>query len=237
MSDEVDERITISLHPSALTTVDGYCEETLPALAIVESTFRSCYTALKAVHNFRELAARNAAWTEAAQIIQTDDLANKHRAKIAGAFDVTRQRLLDNIAMIERELSAPVTSRASLGIAAEVRAHAKGLTTENRVALVRHAINSGDEVTITAVLGGPSYLSGLSDELQAAFTRQYHERSSPAAVLRLRAMKGAVDLIERNAPLMHKAFEDAVGCPPNKARALREANTAAEKAAVFRDVA
>jgi hypothetical protein len=59
--------------------------------------------------------------------------------------------------------------------------------------------------------------------------REYHERHNPATTKRLKALQSARDLIERNAPLLHGELEKAVGAPPHKAKALREAKTAAEK--------
>lgn len=235
MSDEVDTRVSPSLHPLNVRQVDGYCDATAPVLSATESAFRSAYIAVKAVHDARALASQNEAWTEGSVVIQTDALARKHMDRVTRSFDAAHARLKDGVASIERDLSAPVASKASHGIAAEVRAHVKGLTTDKRLALVQHAITSGDDTTATAVLGGPSYLSGLTEEMQATLTRQYHEHNSPEATVRLRAMRGAISLIERNGPIVFKEFEKAVGCPPHKARALREADTAAQKAMVFRD--
>lgn len=101
---------------------------------------------------------------------------------------------------------------------------------------VRSLIDSGDD-SVTAVLGGPAFLSGIDGEAQAVFTRMYHERQNPAAVARLTTMQGAAALIESNAPLVFRELDRAVGAPAHKAKALREANTAAEKAMVMRDVA
>ena len=73
--------------------------------------------------------------------------------------------------------------------------------------------------------------------MQDIYTRMWNEKNSPGASLRLKAMRSAVDYIMKYAPLMHEQFAKAVGAHPHKARALRDANTAAEKAAVFQDMA
>jgi hypothetical protein len=234
---EIDVRVSPALHPLNVREVDGYCEETAPILAPTESAFRTAYDAVRACHDARAFGENNPAWTEGAVIIQTDALARKHMDRVTRGFDSARARLKDGIASIERELSAPVVSKATANIAAEVRSHMKGLPFDQRMSLLRQVIQNGDDISATAVLGGPAFLSGLNDEMQALLTRTYHERNSPGAVLRLRAMKGAVELIERNGPVVFAEFAKAVGCPPAKVKALREANTAAERAMVFQDPA
>lgn len=48
-------------------------------------------------------------------------------------------------------------------------------------------------------------------------------------------MQGAKEMIERNAPLVFKAMESAVGTQPHKVKALREAKNAAEQAFILKD--
>jgi hypothetical protein len=236
VSDEVDSRISPSLHPLNAREVEGYSEATAPAVASTEHAFRRAYQGLQAVHDARAIASKNEAWTEAQVVIETDKLARKYQDSITRAFDNAHEGLRRDIETVERELSSPVTSKASLGIAQEVRAHVKGLKPGERMGFVRNLIESGDD-SVTAVLGGPAFLSGIDGEAQAVFTRMYHEKQNPAAVARLTAMRGAAALIESNGPLVFRELEKAVGAPPHKAKALREANTAAEKAMVMRDVA
>ena len=81
------------------------------------------------------------------------------------------------------------------------------------------------------------FLSGLTPEFQKIYLRLYHEKNSPEKAKRLKVMQGAKTLIEERAGLVFKELEKAVGAPPHKAKALREAKTAAEKAFVLKDVA
>lgn len=238
MSDEVDSRVSPALHPLNVQQIEGYSNETAPFLAPTEAAFRQAYEACRDVHNARELAAQNPAWTEGNQIIMTDALARKYLDRVTKTFDITRGRLAEGVASLERDLSAPVASKASLQIAQEIRAHCKALPSgADRMTFVRDLIAAGDELSASAILGGPAFLSGLTVEQSALFTRMYHEKTSPAVAARLSAMKAAMALIERNAPIVFKEFEKAVGCPAHKAKALREADTAAQKAMVMRDLA
>lgn len=229
MSTEIDTRVTPALHPQNVKEIEGYGEDTAPILGPTEIAFSTAYEGIRAVHDAREAAKRNPTWNEAQQIIQTDDLAQKQFARIAANFDATRINLEKGIAHLEQELSAPVTSRAAAPIAAEIRAHVKGLGTTKLHQFIKEAIDDGDHDTVTAVLGAPSYLSGISPDMQKTYLRFWHERNSPDLARRLKAMVGAKELIERNAPLVFKELEKAVGAPPHKAKALREAKTKAEK--------
>lgn len=238
MSDEVDTRISPSLHPALVKKLDGYDEETAPVLAATEEAFRAAYEGIRDVHEARDFARANDAWTEASQIINTDSLARKQEERITRRFDRVRGDLLKGIAHIEGELSSPVSTKASLQIAAEIRNHCKGLGGGGaRMSFVRNLINEGDELSASAILGGPAFLSGLTNDQVALFTRIYHEKRQPALSKRLKAMQAGVEHIENNGGLVFDQMVKAVGCPPHRVKQLREANTAAEKAMVLRDVA
>jgi hypothetical protein len=79
------------------------------------------------------------------------------------------------------------------------------------------------------VLGAPAYLSGLTPEFKATYLRHYHTQNSPQMAKRLKVFQGAKALIEERAGLVHSQLEKAVGAPPHKARALREAKSAADR--------
>jgi hypothetical protein len=236
MSTEIDPRITPALHPLNVREVEGYDDETAQVLGPTETAFGAAYEALRAVYGAREKAERNSAWTEANRLIQVDNFARKHLERVTTAFDTTRANLERGIAALEADLSRPVTAKAAESISAEVRAHIKGLPSGQRMNVIQKAIEDGDSEVSTAVLGAPAMLSGLETGMQSVLLRAYHERTNPATAKRLRAMQGARDLIERNAPLVFGQFEKAVGAPPHKIRKLREANSEAEAALIVRDL-
>ncbi|MEZ0002919.1 hypothetical protein [Sinorhizobium fredii] len=232
---EIDHRVSASLHPDNVKQINGYDDETAPVLAPTMTAFSEAYEGIRAVHNAREKAKTNPTWNEAQQIIATDDFAQKQFARIAKVMDSTRVNLEKGIEHLEKELSQPLESKAAQGIASEIRAHVKGLSMDKRHALIRGAIEQGDHMTVSAVLGTVPYLSGLDAQFQAIYTRQWNEKASPATAKRLRAMVGARELIEQRAGLVFGELEKAVGAPPHKAKALREAKTAAEKAFILKD--
>lgn len=235
MSENIDVRVSASLHPENVKQIEGYDSETEAVLAPTMTAFSEAYEGIRAVHNAREKAKTNPTWNEAAQILATDDLAQKVFARVAKVMDSTRVNLEKGIAHLEGELSKPVESKAAGSIAAEVRAHIKGLSTSERMTVIQRAINEGDHIVASSVLGAPAMLSGIDAKMQEILTRLYHERHNLATAKRLKVMQGAKALIEERGGLVFKELEKAVGVPPHKAKALREAKTAAEKAFVLKD--
>ncbi len=236
MTDNVDHRISPSLHPENVKSIDGFDEQTAPYLAPTMTAFSTAYEGVRAVLAAKEAAAANPTWNEAQQIIHTDDFAQKHLARITKSFDVTRSNLDKAIVALEQQLTTPIESKAAASIAGEIRAFVRDMPTEKRHAFIQQALDAADHVTLGAVLGSPPYLSGLDANFQAVYVRHYHERNSPELAQRLKAMKGAKQMIEERAGLVFESMARAVGAPPHKAKALREAKTAAKQAFVLKDI-
>ena len=236
MTDNVDHRISPSLHPENVKSIDGFDEQTAPYLAPTMTAFSTAYEGVRAVLAAKEAAAANPTWNEAQQIIHTDDFAQKHLARITKSFDVTRSNLDKAIVALEQQLTTPIESKAAASIAGEIRAFVRDMPTEKRHAFIQQALDAADHVTLGAVLGSPPYLSGLDANFQAVYVRHYHERNSPELAQRLKAMKGAKQMIEERAGLVFESMARAVGAPPHKAAALRKAKTAAEQAFVLKDI-
>ncbi len=233
MTENVDPRITPSLHPDNIKAIDGYDDDTAPFLAPAMTAFSGAYEGIRATWVAREAAAKNPAWNEASQIIQTDEFAQKQFARIAKGFDSVRGSLDKSVGEIERQLSAPLESRAAQSVAGEIREYVKNLPSDKRQVFLKEHIDAGDVVTASSVLGAPSYLSGLDAKLQQTLTRMWHERQAPALAKRLKAMHAAKEMIEKRAGLVFVELEKVVGVPPHKAKALRDAKTNAEKAFVL----
>lgn len=232
---DVSIKVTPALHPDNVTKVEGYDSETEGVLAPTMNAFSTAYEGIRSVHDARAVADRNPGWTEEQKLVQVDNFARKHLDKITRTFDSVRTNLEKGIAHLEGELSQPVESKAAGSIAAEVRAHFKALPTGERMKLIQQAIDDGDHIVATAVLGAPAMLSGIDANMQKTLTRFYHERHNPATAKRLKVMTAAKVLIEERAGLVFKEMERAVGGTSSKANKVREAQTAAEKALTFKD--
>ena len=192
--------------------------------------FKLAYEGVGKVHAARDAVKNDPTMTEAAQIVRTADHAEKIYRIAAARFDTVTANLTSGIAKMEGELSRPLEARAAHTIAVEIRNHVRAMDTGKLHAFIRHAIVQGDEVTVSSVLGAPPYLSGLTAEFQQTYVRMWHEQANPLAAKRIRAMQGALDLLGTNAPLITKELERAIGTPPHKVKAYRDARAKADKA-------
>lgn len=234
MDTEIDTRVSISLHPSNVEALDAYDEDTAPVLAPVAAVFDLTYQGIASVHAAREKVAANPAWTEARQVIKTQDMADAVFAKVAKAMDSQRTLLAKGIDHLEKELTQPVEARASHPQAEEIRRHVKALPSAERMPFIKRAIDKGQHDVARALIGAPGFLSGIEDETRAVLTRMYHEKASPALAKRLRAMEQAKELIETRSGLVHAQLEAAVGMAPHKVERLRKANSEAEAALILK---
>ncbi|WP_293875808.1 hypothetical protein [Sphingomonas sp. UBA978] len=212
MSDQIDTRISPTLHPGIAGEIADYDDDTRPLLGATETVVHEAYQALQSIHDAKAGAAKNPTLNEYAQLVAFDTHATKVMNKVYGSWSRTVDTLNANITKLEGELNAPVEQRATQSMASEIRAHFKGLKTDGeRMGALRKAIENGDAVTVTAVLGGRPYLSGLEPDLHAEFLHDWHNAQRPVEAKKLRAMKAAADLLNNRYKLLTKAVTEAVG--------------------------
>ncbi|EPG5770633.1 hypothetical protein [Pseudomonas aeruginosa] len=236
MPTPVDIRITPSLHADTLKEVDGYDEElTAPILAPALEALDDAYITLTKLHDARDAAKKNQAWTEGQQVLAVSDAAWKQQQRIAKKFDNVRTTLDKQIAHFEQELSQPLESRAAVTIAGEVRKYVKDMPTEKRHEFLTKAIEEGDHITASAVLGAPPYLSGLDATFQKTYVRMWWERTTPELAQKLKAVRGAKAVIEQRGGLIFKEVEKAMGSSWAKVNELRQGNDKALAALKFGD--
>ncbi|WP_323042035.1 hypothetical protein [Gemmobacter sp.] len=239
---DVDTRVSPSLHPQVVASMNDYDDDTKGVLGQVVTAFDTAYQGIRKVHDARAAAAQDPTMTEQAQLVRTQDMADRMFKQAAGALDKAHANLKANIALMETQLSAPVSTEAAGTYGKEIRAHVRGLadrqgasTLDKRpgqtaLGFVRQAIEGGDHMTAAAVLGAPAYLSGITPDMQRTLTRMYREKHSPVEAKRLRAMQAALDMIHQRGPMLFTELEKAVGAPPHKVQALRAAKAKADKA-------
>lgn len=208
---KIDTRISPALHPTNVTAIEGYGQDVASVLEPTERAFELAYREIGRVLKAREAARADPTLNEAAQVLKTDDLASTVLPKLTREFDSVRVNLERGIVHIEKELSAPIEAKAVASMAEEIRRHVKALPSNERLSFVRSAIERGDERTVSSVLGGPSYLSGLEREMAETLLRDWHVKAQPALAKRLSVMRAAKELIETNAPRVFPTLEKAVG--------------------------
>jgi hypothetical protein len=226
----VDTNVTPSLHPQVVASLEEFTEETRGHLEQVVQSFLFAYEGIARVHSGREAIKSDPTLTEAAQVLRVADAADKVFKDAAAKFDKATANMQGGIKMLVAELTTPVVSRASHVISTEIRAHVKALGGAKGVDFVRAAIERGDADSVSAVLGAPSYLSGITPEAQSVLLRMWNEKSNPAAAKRLRAMEKALELLSNNAPKLHVELQKAIGVPPHEVQQYRAAKARTDKA-------
>lgn len=226
----VDTRVTAGLHAQVVASLEDFDDDTRGHLEQAVEAFRTAYEGAGKVYDARAAAASDPTLTEAAQLIRTQEMADKVFQRAAAAFDKVSANLQSGIDLIERELTTPLDTKAAGRFGHEIRQHVNALPADKRMGFVSAAINKGDAETAAAVLMAPAFLSGINEQMQATFLRMWHEKNNPLLAKRQRAMKAALDLVGERSGLLFKELEKAVGVPPHRVQALKAAKSKADKA-------
>lgn len=214
MSDDIDIRVSADLNPGTLLGLEDVTEQTAPFIAPAVDAFRSAHKFIIAIHEVRDAAFADPTLTEAAALLKADDYARSKLAGVTKKFDAAAQQLKTSIAYIEGELAQPVKERASVMISGEVRAALKAATPDDRGEILERALAERDHEVLSAALGGPPMLSGMSKAQHAFFLRRYNELREPEKTARLRAMIAARDHLMARASVVFKDMDRAVGGIP-----------------------
>lgn len=237
----VDVRVTQGLHPQNVASIEDFDDDTRGVLGQVVDAFTVAYDGVAKVFDARVVAANDQSLTEAAQLIRTQEMADRVFQRAAGVFDKVSSNLQAGIAQLEKELTAPVQARAAHTISVEIRNYVRSLAEastspadkrpkQSVLGFVQQAIKDGDVDTVSAVLGAPAYLSGIDANMQSMLLRMWHEKANPGTAKRVRAMKAALDLVHERGGLLFNDLEKAVGAPPHKVKALKDAKAKTDKA-------
>jgi len=220
----------MGLHPAVVTNLDEYDDDTAPYLRQTEAAFTTAYQGIGEMHAARDVVNKNGAFNEDRRIIELDKLRDRKSEGLTKAFDAALDMLRKNIKLFEADLTATVVSKSSSSISAEIRRHVQTMPSGERNGFIQQALKDADEVTLSAVLGAPSYLSGLTADAQKVYVRQMHERLQPEKAKRLRACQAAAELIMERGGLIFEGLEKAVGASPQRAAELRKRHDAATRA-------
>lgn len=212
MATEIDTRVSIDLHPETVMKLDGVDADTAPFIAPAVEAFEAAYAYVASIHEVRAAAFADPTLTPEAALLRTDDHAAGKLAAVTQRFDNTIARFTTTIKSLESDLSASVKELASKAVSGEVRAHMKA--SKDRVKLMEQALAEKDDEVLSAVLGAPPMLSGLSKELHAVFLRAYNAQRKPEASKRLKALTAARTHLENRGGLILREMERAVGTVP-----------------------
>ncbi|MEJ7927128.1 hypothetical protein WG908_10225 [Sphingobium sp. AN641] len=211
MADVEDTRISPSLDPSAMSLVEEYDDDTRPLLGAAETLLSQAHKAIGAIHDCKEAVKGNLTLNDFARLVAVDDQAGKLMTPVFQSWDRVTGVLDANIAKFEAELNQPVEQRATASMASEIRTYFRGLKTGERMVAINQAIRDGDEITVTAVLGGRPYLSGFDAEMSAILLKEWHAHAQPVKAKQLRAMQRAKQILEERSGILKREWRSAVG--------------------------
>jgi hypothetical protein len=230
MQHSVDTRVSPSLHPGVLEAVDGYNEVTAPYVSQLLTAFDAAYQGLGQIHAAREAYRNNPTLNDAAKLFSTAEVASKRYSSIVRGFDSAMANVKKSIDQLNAELDAPLVSRASTALSAEIRGHVKAMNLTERNQFLTEALQSKDYGTLEAVLGAPAYLTGMSNEERIVRTRAFHSDKDPAKLARVQVMQRAYTLTMERSMLLHREVEKAMGASWDDVNNLRNAKAISEHA-------
>lgn len=212
---------TLSLDPGNVTAIEGYKGNEGYVASAVDA-FGTIHGALQRLSDAREQVKKDSSKTEANQILCVATEAAKLQDNATRKFDIARKTLTDAIAHNDALLSKPLTTAADNSISAEVRKYVRELSDDKRMSFLNDAMKRNDVVTLSAVLGAQPFLSGLTHEMQAHFTRSLHEKNNPQVAERIKVMRKALALVESRAGLIFSEIEKALGARWDVIQQLRK---------------
>ena len=162
--------------------------------------------------------------SETSQVLAVAQYADKVMDSAARKVDAAHQHIQAQIKATEAELSKSIPASAT-PLSAEVRAHAKAQ--KNPVTFVTALIADGDEQSISAILGAPAYLSGLTNDMKAALTRAWHSKRNPALTDKLALLQATDERLGRASGSFITNVEKAQGVNYKLIKQLRDAKAAA----------
>ena len=209
---DLDVNVAPDLHPDTFLNLDGVDSETAPLIAPAVEAFESAYSYIGGIRQFRKAAFSDPTLTPEGALLKTDDHAQAKLSAVTRKIDGAVAQLTKSITSLEADLSASVKEQAGRMVSGEVRALMQ--KSNDRVGLMEKALAEGDDEVLSAVLGAPPMLSGLSKELHAAFLLKFNQLRKPETTKRLKAMVAARTRLEQQGGLVLNEMMKAVGTIP-----------------------
>lgn len=228
--DELPFHPSPSLDERNITGLDHY-EQFKTELQPAVSALSVATEALKAVDKAHLQLLKDGSKTPDQKLLVISGPAEKAHDRIYKHFTTARESLENAAAALEQQLQSPIQQKASNGgLNEEIRRHVKELKREERIKFLEAALEEGDSDTVTAILGAPYYLTGITKVEHGYYLRKLHELRSPDAVKRLNATRAALAVLERTAPIALSSVEKAMRGTFKRAAELRNAANGSQKA-------
>ncbi|SDN90736.1 hypothetical protein SAMN05216196_102507 [Lutimaribacter pacificus] len=245
--------VPINIHPDVLSPLAEALEAKPGALASAQQALGDAYRFLGAVEDAERALVALAASESPARRRQTPDgrseylgdlrLASNGLRQFSGReeelaeaaavrleavtkrLDATRASLQETANTLDKAVDFALTddNPATRALAAEVRAHVKGLPAKERFGFLQNATKEGDHATVAAVLGGQPFLSGLKTEEWAQVRIAAARTFAAKAVAEREAVGKLLDAIDGAGSAVIARFQKVqAGKDTPRAKANRE---------------
>lgn len=193
----VPDNVLNGTFPEVLTAPQ-YLAPDLAAAAgsdTVVSSLKSAHDRMRTSFDAVRTALRmnDPAMTPEANFIRVKQLSDRSVDDIARQLQSAREAGERTIGLMDdgigERLAFSDTSRAG-----EIRNHFKGLKKDERLSLAFNAIDSGDKETLAAILNGPHYLTGFTDDDRATIRNRYAEVHAGDLIERKRIIQKALKI-------------------------------------------
>jgi len=226
--------IKSSFRPEVISNIKDYDDETKVATCGAYQLFLDSYKNASKVWNLKESLRDNPSMTVQDKTLHVADNAAKHFDTAVGRFNSCTTDLKNSIAHFEKTLSEPlsdVTANVSQAIRmSDICKHVANLSTKDRNTFLNDAIQRNDQLSLRAVLGGPSFLSGLKPEEMKHYTNLYRKTANPLTSAQLNVATECLRLVENRAGMLTDFFEGAMGTSLRDVQKIRAAKALADKA-------
>lgn len=203
-----DEKIySPSLHPGVLKQVEKDLSIGSPGKAVLNSG-TTVLTELHRQYGAMVEAERSFVGMDRTPLAKAAEASFGKAAKLV---DAQRAAMLKQKAHLENEVGIKLRAPSSdQKFADPARSYIRGLQPSDRVPFMMRIINSGDIATVSAVLEGPAYLSGLDDEQRALVKSTASVRFAKDEATQLKAVEATIKKVEAAAAVFLKKYADLV---------------------------
>jgi hypothetical protein len=133
----------------------------------------------------------------------------------AAIFDSSRKKIVTELETLHAERAGRASDPAAnspkgLAMAAELRAHLKGLPNAERVALIREQIAAGNARLADAVCSAESFLSGLDPKTHANLVAETHKQFAPEETTKIENLVAVLKSVDDACSIAVRAYGDAL---------------------------
>jgi hypothetical protein len=211
-----------TLDPRVITGLPGYDDGTKNYVATSVAALEGLQKAMAMVIEARQAAGTDPELNDGGQALKVAEFAYPTFEAATRKVDAAYTTMQQQIELLRAHLRQPVTTGATSPFAAETRRLLQSMSDEGRIKFLNEAIARQDKVGLSAVLGAPYYLSGITAGVQESFTQRFNEMSDPTASKRLAFFEQVVEHVGRAGQVFNAARENAIGTRFATIQMLRE---------------